>query len=114
MKTIYSDFNQFTTNYFKMSSEQAGQAIQIITPKNHKFELSLERVKQIFEADEVKDRHVVVVSIAGSFRKGKSFLMNFFLNYLESCYKKHDVSDWIGERSNHVELNRFRYRGGRR
>lgn len=29
-------------------------------------------------------------------------------------YKKHDVSDWIGERDNHVDLNRFRYRGGRK
>lgn len=97
-----------------MSSNQTSQAIQIITPKNHKFELNLESVKQIFEADAIKDRHVVIVSIAGSFRKGKSFLMNFFLNYLENCYKKHDLSDWIGQTSNHVELNRFRYRGGRK
>lgn len=29
-------------------------------------------------------------------------------------YKKHDVSDWIGERDNYVELKRFKYRGGRR
>lgn len=65
-----------------MNSGETGEAIQIITSKNHKFELKLEKLKQIFEADEMKDRHVVLVSIAGPYRKGKSFLMNFFLNYL--------------------------------
>lgn len=66
-----------------MSSDQkSGEAIQIIKPENQQFELQLDTLKQIFEADELKDRHVVVVSIAGPYRKGKSFLMNFFLNYL--------------------------------
>lgn len=65
-----------------MNSSLSGEAIQIIKPKNHKFELNLESVEQIFQSDEIKDRNVVIVSIAGPYRKGKSFLMNFFLNYL--------------------------------
>lgn len=60
----------------------SARAIQIITPVNHAFQLQLEELKQIFEADNIKDRDCVVVSIAGAFRKGKSFLLNFFLKYL--------------------------------
>lgn len=67
-----------------MNSEQTGEAIQIISSRNHQFELNLERLKPIFEADEMKDRHVVLVSIAGPYRRGKSFLLNFFLNYLSA------------------------------
>lgn len=57
-------------------------AIQIIIPKNHKFELQLENLKQIFESANIKDRNVVILSIAGPYRKGKSFILNFFLRYL--------------------------------
>lgn len=59
-------------------------AVQIITPKDHKFELQLENLKQFFESANIKDRDVVVVSIAGPYRKGKSFLLNFFLRYLQA------------------------------
>lgn len=58
------------------------KAVQIIVPKNHALELRLENFRDILESDNIKDRYVVIVSIAGSFRKGKSFLLNFFLKYL--------------------------------
>jgi atlastin len=48
-----------------------------------KFELAIEDFEKIFLEDEVKDREVVVISIAGAYRKGKSFLLNFFLRYLD-------------------------------
>ena len=60
----------------------SARAIQIVAPVNHSFHLELSELKQILEADDIKNRHVVVVSVAGAFRKGKSFLMNFFLKYL--------------------------------
>lgn len=59
--------------------------IQIVSPgENHTFQLELSNLKQILETDEIKDRNVVVVSIAGAFRKGKSFLLSFFLRYLNA------------------------------
>lgn len=58
--------------------------IQIITPVNHSYTLQLDELKRILEVDDIKDRHVVVVSIAGAFRQGKSFLLNFFIRYLNA------------------------------
>ncbi|XP_055299427.1 atlastin-like, partial [Sitodiplosis mosellana] len=89
-------------------------AVQIITPVNHTFHLELNNLKSILEADDIKDRHVTVVSIAGAFRKGKSFLSNFFLRYLYAQYNAHDVSDWLGENENSTELGGFKWRGGQK
>lgn len=36
---------------------------------------------------DVKENPVVIISIAGPFRKGKSFLLGFFLKYLETQSK---------------------------
>lgn len=57
-------------------------AVNLVSLENHVFELHLEEFKHILENESIKDRYVVIVSIAGAFRKGKSFLMNFFLKYL--------------------------------
>lgn len=60
----------------------SAKAIQIVAPFNHTFQLQFDPLRTIFENENVSDRNVVVVSIAGAFRQGKSFLMNFFLKYL--------------------------------
>lgn len=60
----------------------SAKALQVIAPVNNKLELQLETLIQILEADNIKDRNVAIISIAGAFRKGKSFLLNFFLRYL--------------------------------
>lgn len=71
-----------------IGSDSGARAIQIITPVNHSFQLQLNHLKPLLEAEEIKDRHVVVVSIAGAFRKGKSFLLNFFIRYLHAQVTK--------------------------
>ncbi|XP_031633295.1 atlastin-like [Contarinia nasturtii] len=91
----------------------SGRALQIITPVNQKFEINLDDFKRILEVDQIKDRNVVIVSVAGAFRKGKSFLLNFFLKYLNAQYKKHDVSDWLGEKETGNRLIGFEFAGGR-
>lgn len=59
--------------------------IQIIRPDNHNFKLNRwYEVKRIFESDKLRDHELVVVSIAGDYRKGKSFLLNYFLRYLNA------------------------------
>lgn len=57
-------------------------AVQILKPdSNHSFEIDFKAL-EILQSEKIKDRHVVVLSIVGTFRRGKSFLLNFFLKYL--------------------------------
>ena len=63
------------------SASQPGP-VQIVVSEDHLFKLDEEALKQILLSDEVANRPVVVISVAGAFRKGKSFLLDFFLRYL--------------------------------
>lgn len=57
--------------------------IQIVTTEDdHTFVLDEDTLTDVLLQDNIKDRFVVVVSVAGAFRKGKSFLLDFFLRYL--------------------------------
>ena len=50
---------------------------------NHTFELNQEALESILLQPGVCNKKVAVVSVAGAFRKGKSFLLDFFLRYLQ-------------------------------
>lgn len=72
------------TNHLNGTKEK-GEAVQIITPsEDHLFELDEEALESILLADNVRDKKVIVLSVAGAFRKGKSFLLDFCLRYLNS------------------------------
>lgn len=61
------------------------RAIQIVnTDGEHSFTLDEEALTELMLQDDVKDRSVVIISVAGAFRKGKSFLLDFFLRYMTS------------------------------
>ncbi|XP_055323105.1 atlastin-like [Sitodiplosis mosellana] len=102
--------------FYKVSADEldSPKAVRIITPVNHTFLLELNELKPILENDNIKDRHVVVVSIAGAFRQGKSFLLNFFVKYLQAQYKSHNVSDWLGEHETNSQVNGFKFRAGQK
>ncbi|XP_039975309.1 atlastin-3 [Xiphias gladius] len=82
--------------------------VQIVTvcKEDHSFELDTEALAQILLAPEVRDKHVVVLSVAGAFRKGKSFLLDFMLRYM---YRKGD-ENWLGQ--DDEPLTGFSWRGG--
>lgn len=62
-----------------------GHPVQIVrTLSDHTFELDEAALSEILNRPELKDRAAVVVSVAGAFRKGKSFLLDFFLRYMNS------------------------------
>lgn len=64
---------------------QHGKPIPIVlAEENHQFILDEEALEDILLKDDIKDRNVVVVSVAGAFRKGKSFLLDFFLRYMKA------------------------------
>lgn len=62
-----------------------GEPVQIvIATDDHTFELDEERLEGVLLRPDVRDKKVAVVSVAGAFRKGKSFLLDFFLRYLNA------------------------------
>lgn len=62
-----------------------GKPVQIVVAKeDHTFELDEEALANIVCQEHVKDKHIAVISVAGAFRKGKSFLLDFFLRYLKA------------------------------
>ena len=62
------------------------QAIQIVKVNEdaHTFRLSDEDLTNIILQENIRNRDVVIVSVAGAFRKGKSFILDFFLRYMYS------------------------------
>ncbi|XP_034407761.1 atlastin-2 [Cyclopterus lumpus] len=81
--------------------------IQIVLANEdeHSFELDAAALEKILLQDHVKDLNVVVVSVAGAFRKGKSFLLDFMLRYMLSQGKS-----WMG--GDDEPLTGFTWRGG--
>ena len=60
--------------------------VQIVATdeEEHSFSLNENLLEEVLISDErVRDKKVVVISVAGAFRKGKSFLLDFFLRYLD-------------------------------
>lgn len=69
---------------------EGGRPIQIVTTgENHTFILDEDALTELLLQDHLKDRFIVVVSVAGAFRKGKSFLLDFFLRYMYSKVNFH-------------------------
>lgn len=64
------------------SSTPAPVQIVSVVPETKEFVLQTDELSNILLSDKCRDRPVCVVSIAGDFRKGKSFLLNFLLKYL--------------------------------
>lgn len=65
-------------------SVASDHGIQLLSLDNHKFQLRADEFKLILENENIRDRYVSIISIAGAKRNGKSFLLNFFLKYLNA------------------------------
>lgn len=63
----------------------------VVATEEHSFELDEEALAKVLLDDSIKDKKVAVISVAGAFRKGKSFLLDFFLRYLDR-----KVGRWTG------------------
>lgn len=69
----------------EISDKMTAAPLQIVTTgENHTFVLDEDTLTDVLLQNQLKDRFVVVVSVAGAFRKGKSFLLDFFLRYMYS------------------------------
>lgn len=78
----------FADKAYEWSSEEeesvrkAGPVQVLIVKDDHSFELDEAALNRILLSEAVRDKEVVAVSVAGAFRKGKSFLMDFMLRYM--------------------------------
>ncbi|EAW65708.1 spastic paraplegia 3A (autosomal dominant), isoform CRA_d [Homo sapiens] len=78
----------FSEKTYEWSSEEeepvkkAGPVQVLIVKDDHSFELDETALNRILLSEAVRDKEVVAVSVAGAFRKGKSFLMDFMLRYM--------------------------------
>ncbi|XP_055313931.1 atlastin-like [Sitodiplosis mosellana] len=93
------------------SADDKSHGIQLVSPKDKTFVLNGAALSSILNNDDLEDRHLVIISIAGPFRQGKSFLLNFFIRYLNAQYKKHDASNWLGGDG---PLEGFKWRSGQK
>jgi atlastin len=75
-----------------------------INDDDHTFTLDEESLSKILDDDRVKDKPVCIVSVAGAFRRGKSFLLvRGFILYTSSsgmdrrkfCVAA-DPTEWLG------------------
>ncbi|XP_056466215.1 atlastin-2-like isoform X3 [Gadus chalcogrammus] len=91
----------------KVAAKEAARPIQIVlaNEEEHSFELDEAALENILLQDHVKDLNVVVVSVAGAFRKGKSFLLDFMLRYMHN-----PGESWMGGEDE--PLSGFSWRGG--
>ncbi|XP_011855158.1 PREDICTED: atlastin-1 [Mandrillus leucophaeus] len=102
----------FSEKTYEWSSEEeepvkkAGPVQVLIVKDDHSFELDETALNRILLSEAVRDKEVVAVSVAGAFRKGKSFLMDFMLRYM---YNQESV-DWVGDYNE--PLTGFSWRGG--
>ncbi|XP_077493831.1 atlastin-1-like isoform X1 [Amblyomma americanum] len=102
----FPTFCEWAPSCFFYSS---GMAVQILhINEDHSFDLNESQLEAILLDDRVKDKPVVVVSVAGAYRQGKSFLLSFLLRYLRNNCR----SDWLDDPS--IKLDGFEWSPGRK
>ncbi|XP_072887258.1 atlastin-3-like [Hemitrygon akajei] len=85
------------------------QQIIHVHKEDHSFQLDEAALESILLRESVRDLNVMVLSVAGAFRKGKSFLLDFMLRYLYK-QKMGSTSNWLGR--DDKPLTGFSWRGG--
>ncbi|CAF1266231.1 unnamed protein product [Adineta steineri] len=90
-----------------MEQSSSAEPVQIVTiTEDHKFVLDEKKLKNILYNKRALGKKIGLVSIAGDFRKGKSFMLDFFLRYLRAK----DNKEWLGKENE--PLKGFDWRGG--
>ncbi|XP_064456873.1 atlastin-3-like [Ornithodoros turicata] len=92
------------------------QQIVIHDAANNTFTLDENALRRILLHDDVKDKPVAVVSVAGAMRKGKSFMLNLllrYMRYLQVCaVSSSKCEDWLADPD--APLEGFSWRSGMR
>uniref|UniRef100_A0A4W4GWJ6 GB1/RHD3-type G domain-containing protein n=1 Tax=Electrophorus electricus TaxID=8005 RepID=A0A4W4GWJ6_ELEEL len=97
-----------TSDVFESPVHTELKPVQIVVADEdaHEFALDEQALERLLLMEHVRDLDVVVVSVAGAFRKGKSFLLDFMLRYMYS----QTSGRWLG--GDNEPLTGFTWRGG--
>ena len=81
------------------------KAVQIVSINNSKFVLNEDNLRTVLLNSSIKNKPLFIISIVGSFRTGKSFLLTNFLKYLgeidDNDLIKNNGFEWsYGSRTN--------------
>ncbi|KAI1727059.1 atlastin-1 [Ditylenchus destructor] len=91
--------------------------VQLFVPSSSNpnvLRLNKSALNAVLGHSSIANRKIVVISVAGAYRKGKSFLLNFFLEYLYilQYQQKNDLEmDWLQDET---QLEGFHYRPGQK
>ncbi|GMR50771.1 hypothetical protein PMAYCL1PPCAC_20966, partial [Pristionchus mayeri] len=104
---------EFTTKD-QITNRHKIRPVQILVPSasGDRFRLNENGLRSVLGHSSIQNRKIVIVSVAGAFRKGKSFLLNFFLEYLYALQKSQQNGtplDWLGEET---QVHGFHWRSG--
>ncbi|XP_031799335.1 atlastin-3 isoform X1 [Sarcophilus harrisii] len=83
--------------------------IVVVNKDQHSFMLDEKALTRVLLQEHIRDLDAVVVSVAGAFRKGKSFFLDFLLRFLYN-QKERDHPQWLGDEDE--PLTGFSWRGG--
>lgn len=98
---VKGDVSSSTPDYDMADGGERPIQIVNVDPETREFQLDVEALSSILLRDECREKPVCVISIAGDFRKGKSFLLNFLLRYLNA----NGESDWMSEKDTPLKGN---------
>ncbi|CAJ0928740.1 unnamed protein product, partial [Mesorhabditis belari] len=91
---------------------QVSEAVRIVEVSDedpeHAFTLNEAALEKVLLDRKYADKKVAVIGVAGAYRKGKSFLLNFFLRYLQALEQNKD-HEWLQP---DAPLKGFSWRGG--
>ncbi|XP_014222403.1 atlastin-like isoform X2 [Trichogramma pretiosum] len=82
-----------------------GHPIEIVkTSPDHSFVFDEASLTRLLNQDDLKDRRLIIVSMAGPFDRSKDLLLNFFLRYVNCQYKlKNGSEEWMGDEMQPLE-----------
>uniref|UniRef100_A0A0N5AGR3 GB1/RHD3-type G domain-containing protein n=1 Tax=Syphacia muris TaxID=451379 RepID=A0A0N5AGR3_9BILA len=87
--------------------------VQIFAPHSsdpNRFKFMENALQSVLGHHSIINKKVVIVSVAGAFRKGKSFLTTFYISHLNLLSRNNDIlMDWL---TDDVQLQGFHWRGG--
>ena len=110
---IYIDFNFGYNGKQDVKDVKEVSSVQIISKNRSsgKFRFHRDAFKRVLEKNNALNHPIVVISVAGPFRTGKSFLLNLFVRYLDADKKV----PWFEGQDNNglLQLTGFQFKKGR-